>query len=172
MPDISIHIEMKIQKHRYLQSHKQQKLSGQRDFCRKNFPDETRKSRQFSNLQQISVKSVFANLRIIWKLSRLSRHISRSSRLFSEYPDTFLVIWKLSSSFQHFLDHIWTLSRSSGNFLVHLDTLHVTWIFCIVSGPFPNYPEILQLKMSLLQKLSAFAKTFRSALLTRWMVFF
>ena len=49
-----------------------------------------------------------------------------------------------------------------------IPTLHIIWIFCIVSGHFPKYPEILQQIMSLLQKLSGFAKTFRSALLTRW----
>ena len=54
-----------------------------------------------------------------------------------------------------------TLFRSSGNFPVHPDTLHIIWIFCIVSGHFPKYPEILQQIMSLLQKLSGFAKTFR-----------
>ena len=37
------------------------------------------------------------------------------------------------------------------------------WIFCIV-----KYPEIFQPIMNLLQKLSGFAKTFRTALLTRW----
>ena len=45
------------------------------------------------------------------------------------------------------------------------------WIICIVSRHFPKYPEIIQPIMSLLQKLSEFAKTFRSALLTRWRVF-
>ena len=49
-----------------------------------------------------------------------------------------------------------------------IPTLHIIWIFCILSGHFPKYPEILQQIMSLLQKLSGFAKTFRSALLTRW----
>ena len=33
----------------YTQSKKKQKLSGQQDFCRKNFPDKARKSHQFSN---------------------------------------------------------------------------------------------------------------------------
>ena len=33
---------------------------------------------------------------------------------------------------------------------------------------FPNYPEIHQPIMNMAQKLSGFAKTFRSALLTRW----
>ena len=44
-----------------------------------------------------------------------------------------------------------TLFRSSGNFPVHPDTLHIIWIFCIVSGHFPKCPEILHLV----------AKTFR-----------
>ena len=58
---------------------------------------------------------------------------------------------------------ILTLFRSSGNFPVHPDTLHIIWIFCIA-----KYPEILQPVMSLSQKLSGFAKTFQSALLTHW----
>ena len=61
-----------------------------------------------------------------------------------------------------------TLFRSPWNFPVHPDTLHIIWIFFIVSGHFPKYPEILQQIISLLQKLSGFTKTFRSALLTRW----
>ena len=105
--------------------------------------------------------------RIIQKLSRLSRYIFRSSRLFLEYPDTF---FRFSGHFLHHLEtfqFILTLFRSSGNFPVHPDTLHIIWIFCIVSGHFPKYPEIPQQIISLLQKLSGFAKTFRSALLTR-----
>ena len=42
------------------QSQKKQKLSGQQDICRLNFPDEARKSRQFLNSQQMSVKGVHA----------------------------------------------------------------------------------------------------------------
>ena len=42
------------------QSQKRQKLSGQQDFCRKNFPDKARKLRQFSNSQQMTVKGVLA----------------------------------------------------------------------------------------------------------------
>ena len=57
----------------------------------------------------------------------------------------------------------WPLFRLSGNFPVHPDTLHIIWIFCIA-----KYPDILQPIMNLSQKLSGFAKTFRSALLTRW----
>ena len=55
------------------------------------------------------------------------------------------------------------------HFLDYPDTF--IWIFCVASGHFPNYLEILQPIMSMLQKLSGFAKTFRSALLTRWRVF-
>ena len=50
-----------------------------------------------------------------------------------------------------------------GNFPVHPDTLHIIWIFCIA-----KYPEIPQPIINLSQKLSGFAKSFRSALLTRW----
>ena len=95
-------------------------------------------------------------------------YIFRSSRLFLEYPDTFFI---LSGHFLHHLEtfqFIPTLFRSSWNFPVHLYTLYIIWIFCIVSGHFPKYPEILQPIMSFLQKLSGFAKTFRSALLTCW----
>ena len=42
------------------QSQKKQKLSGQQDFCCKNFPDKARKSRQLSNLRQMPVKGVLA----------------------------------------------------------------------------------------------------------------
>ena len=88
---------------------------------------------------------------IIQKPSRLPRYIFRSSRLFLEnpdtffdFPDTFYIIWKLSSSFRHFLDHldtfqiIRTLLRSSGNFPVHPDILHIIWILCIVLVHFQN----------------------------------
>ena len=51
------------------------------------------------------------------------------------------------------------------HFLDYPDTF--IWIFCVASGHFPNYPEILQRIMNMTQKLSRFAKTFRSALLTR-----
>ena len=178
------------------QSRKKQKLSGQQHFCRKNFPDKARKSRQFSNSRQMRIKGGFARfcasawskyapqavltinvpnlghlglsenlpdhpstfldhpdsfqiirthflnkmdtLRIMWKLSRLSRYISRSSRLFLEYPDIF---FRLSGHFLHHMEafqFIPTLFRSSRNFPVHPDTLHISWIFCIVSGYFPK----------------------------------
>ena len=90
----------------------------------------------------------------IYMRSRSPKHIFRSSRLFLEYPDTF---FRLS---RHFLHHLETLQfipslfRSSGNFPVHLYTSYIIWIFCIVSGHFPKYPEILQPIMSFLQKLS------------------
>ena len=35
-----------------------------------------------------------------------------------------------------------------------IPTLHIIWIFCIVSEHFPKYPEILQQIMSLMQKFS------------------
>ena len=47
----------------YCQSKKKRKLSGQQDFCRKKFPDKARKSRQFSNPQQMRIKGGFA---IFW----------------------------------------------------------------------------------------------------------
>ena len=85
------------------QSHKKQ------DFCRKNFPDKARKSRQFSSLQQMHIKGGFARFcasacsigsaynrcpkfgtfRIVRKFSRSPQHITRSSGLFLDYMDTF-----------------------------------------------------------------------------------
>ena len=47
------------------QSQKKQKLSGQQDFCHKNFPDKARKSRQFSNPRQMRIKGDFARFWII-----------------------------------------------------------------------------------------------------------
>ena len=124
----------------------------------------------------------------IYKRSRSPMHIFWSSGLFLNYPynflnlaDTFRIIRSLPDfpdTFLHypdsFLEYPDTFFRLSGHFLHHMEnfqfipTLHIIWIFCIVSGHFPKYLEILQQIMSLLQKLSGFAKTFRSALLTRW----
>ena len=114
--------------------------------------------------------------RIVRKLSRSHRHVTRSSGLFLDYLDTFLKLSRhcldCTETFQiihtlfrlsgHIFQIIRTLFRLSGNFPVHPDTLHIIWIFCIA-----KYPEILQPIMNLSQKLSGFAKTFRSALLTR-----
>ena len=82
-----------------------------------------------------------------------------------EHEETLIqTFFRLSGSSRRFLDQ--TLSRSE-----HPDTFRVMWIFCIASGHLPIYPEILHPIMNRLQKLSGFAKTFRSALLTRWRVF-
>merc|ERR1712004_828098 len=56
------------------------------------------------------------SVRIIQKLSRLSRHTSRSSRLFLDYPDTF--------------------SRLSGHFLDCPETFQFIRTLCILSGYF------------------------------------
>ena len=112
---------------------------------------------------------------------RLSRHFSDHQDTFSrllgyflDHQETFQIIGT------HFLDHLDTfqivqiLSRSSRHFLDYPDTFqiiktlcNIIWIFCIASGRFPNYLEILQPIMSMPQKLSGLAKTFRPALLTR-----
>ena len=42
-----------------VQSQKMRKLSEQQDFCRKNFLDKARKSRQFSNSRQMCIKGGF-----------------------------------------------------------------------------------------------------------------
>ena len=52
--------------HQYqIQSQQKRKLSGQQDFCRKNFPDKARKLRQFSNPRQMRIKGGFARFWII-----------------------------------------------------------------------------------------------------------
>ena len=106
---------------------------------------------------------------IIWKLSRLSRHTFRSSRLFLDYPNTFsrlsghfldrLETFQIIQTFPHELDTFSRLSGQSGYFPDHPDTF--IWVFCVAFGHFPNYPEILQPIINLLQKLSELAKTFR-----------
>ena len=132
----------------------------------------------------------------IYKRSRSPRHIFRLSRLFLDYPDTFSrlrghfkdhpetfqiiqihfqiiqTLFRVSIYIFQIFRTLFTSSgnfpvhpdtfRSSGNFPVHPDTLHIIWIFCIA-----EYPKILQPIMNLSQKLSGFAKTFGSALLTR-----
>ena len=100
-----------------IQSHKKRKLSGQQDFCRKNFLDKVGKLCQFSNPRQMRIKGGFARFwiiqlhflddldtfQIVWKLSRSYRHSFRSSKLsldypdtFPNYPDTFRIVRKLS----------------------------------------------------------------------------
>ena len=103
-------------------------------------------------------------LRIIRKLSRLTRHTPRLSRLCSDYPDTFSrltgpfrIIWKLSRLSRHtsrssrlFLDYPDTFSRLYGHFLdcpetfqfiqnsrhfaYYLDILYSIWTFSKISG--------------------------------------
>ena len=83
-----------------------------------NFPDHSH-SFQIIWTHCLDLPDTF---RIIRKLSRLSRHTSRSSRLFLDYPDTF---FRLS---RHFLDCP-EFSSSSGHFAYYLDIL-----YCKVSG--------------------------------------
>ena len=77
------------------QSHKKQKLSGQQDFCRKNFPDKTRKSCKFSNSRQMRVKGVqdFALKHFIDYFNliyaKLNTALFRLSGNFPDHPDTF-----------------------------------------------------------------------------------
>ena len=164
------------------QSQKKRKLSGQQDFCRKNFSvicidfqsDKyaLKVCLQILSITMVQICSIWCiynrqrsarhqvHFQIIWTLFRLSGHIFQIERtLFNR------IIRKLSILFRY-------ISRSSILFLeipvqFYPDTLHLIWIICIVSRHFPKYPEIIQPIMSLLQKLSEFAKTFRSALLTR-----
>ena len=124
--------------------------------------------------------------------SRLSGHCLDLTEKFPDYPHSFKIIWthfpdkpdtfrinfpdyqdalldqtlfRLSRLFfrlsRYIFYNIRTLLRSSRNFPVHPGTLHIIWIFYIA-----KYPEVLQPIMYFLQKLSGFAKTFRSALLT------
>ena len=81
---------------------------------------------------------------------KIRRVFATSSLLAEEFPDNLENVRML-----------YNVSRYM-DFLDYLDTLHIIWIFCIA-----KYPEILQPIMNLSQKLSGFAKTFRSALLTR-----
>ena len=98
------------------------------------------------------------SIQCIYKRSRSPMHIFWSSGLFLDYPD------KFSEFSRHFSDHpepsrfsryISTASRPfleypdifrlSGHFLHHMEnfqiilTLHIIWIFCIVSGHFPKF---------------------------------
>ena len=147
---------------------KKQKISGQQDFCHKNFPVKTRKLPQFSNSRQIPLKVCLQILSItmvqicsiwcIYKRSRSPRHIFRLSGLFLDYPDTFS---RLSGHFQdhpetfhiiqiHFLDYpytlciIWKLFSSSGHFLHRPETFQFIWTLCILSGYFVQYLDIFQ----------------------------
>ena len=88
------------------------------------------------------------------------RHLKLYISMFKSFHTYRKYIYQQSSG--NFLVHPDTF-RSSRNFPVHPDTLHINWIFCVA-----KYPEIPQPIMNLSQKLSGFAKTFRSALLTRW----
>ena len=63
-----------------------------------------------------------------FQLSRLSRRISRSYKLFLDYTDTFS---RLSG---HFLHRLKTFQFSSRNFLDHPDTFQFIQLLCIVSG--------------------------------------
>ena len=114
---------------------------------------------------------IFEIIRTLFSLYRnfpdlgITGHISRSSKLFLDYPDTFS---RLSG---HFLQcpetfqFIQTLFRSSRHFPLDPDTLLIIWILCIATEHFPNYPEILQPIMNLSQKLSGFTITFWLAML-------
>ena len=89
------------------QSHKKRKLSGQQDFCRKNFPDKARKSRQFSNPQQMRIKGGYAkfwiiqlhflddleSLQIVRKLSRSSGNFPDHTDTVLDHPNSLQIIW-------------------------------------------------------------------------------
>ena len=79
------------------------------------------------------------------------------------------MIWKVSRWSQKCRNELESFQMNRTHFIDYPDTF--IWIFCVASGHFPNYLEILQPIMSMLQKLSGFTKTFRSALLTRWQGF-
>ena len=138
-----------------MQSQKKRKLSGQHDFCRKNFPDKTRKMHQFSNSRQICVKSVFANfkhnhgpnmlhmvhlqgIQITQAHSQLIRtffYIIRtflgSSRNFPDYPDTFL-------------DHPDSFQSIQIHFLEYPGTFYIIWKHYSSSLHFLDLPETFQ----------------------------
>ena len=119
---------------------------------------------------------MFANLKhkcsmwCIYKRSRSPRHISRSSGLFLDYPDTFYMIRKLSSSSTHLLDHpdtfqfirtfyyldtlyiTLTFSKSSGNSSVNNKLVAKT--FRILSGYFVKHPDIFQVIQKLFTQMN------------------
>ena len=106
---------------------------------------------------QIGNRSDFIRFFPIFRLF-LTSQLSDSTALIQTHFQIIQTFFRFS---RYIFQIIRTLFRLSGNFPVHPDTLHIIWIFCIA-----KYPEILQPIMNLSQKLSGFAKTFRSALLT------
>ena len=81
--------------------------------------------------------------------------MSGSSRLFLEYPYTFFRLsWHILHNMETF-QFIPTLFGSSGHFAYYLDILYSIRTFSKISGNSSANNEL-------------FAKTFRSALLTRW----
>ena len=121
------------------QSHKKQKLSGQQDFCRKNFPD---KSRQFSNPRQMRIKGGFARFWIIQlhflddlDTFQIVRKLSRSSGNFPDHTDIVLDHPNSLQIIQTHFQIIPTPFGSSGNFpdqpgtfLDHLDAFQNIWL--------------------------------------------
>ena len=115
------------------------KLYGQQDIWSKTFPDKAHKSRQFSHLQQLRLRSCICKIlcirmvqikpqdhpdtfQIIWTLILIIQVFSISSIVFPDDPDTFLIISTPSRSFRQ-VAILWTFSRSSGH-LQHLLCSH------------------------------------------------
>ena len=135
-------------------SHKKRKLSGQQDFCCKNFPDKARKSRQFSNPQQMRIKGGFARFwiiqlhflddldtfQIVQKLSRLSGNFPDYTDIVLDHPNSlqiirthFQIIRTPLGSSGNFPDH-------PGTFLDHPDAFQIIW-----NGNFPDHPHSFQI---------------------------
>ena len=100
------------------------KIFISRDLCR------VRKSKNFPVSKTFVAKTyqIKRRNRVNFQLSRLSRCISRSYRLFLDSTDTYS---RLSGHFLHRLEtfqFIQTLFRSPRHFPVHPDTLHIVWI--------------------------------------------
>ena len=143
----------------HLQSHKKRKLSGQQDFCRKNFPDKARKSRQFSNSRQMRIKGGFArfcasawskyapqavltidvpNLGHLGSSGNFPDHPST----FLDHPDSFQIIWTHFRDYPDTVQIVWKLSRSFTLFSDYPDTLST------FTGHFQDHPETFKINQT------------------------
>ena len=150
-----------------VQSHKKQKLSGQQDFCRKNFPDKARKAHQFSNSRQMRIKGGFArfcasawskyapqavltidvpNLGHLGSSGNFPDHPST----FLDHPDSFQIIWTHFRDYPDTVQIVRKLSRSFTLFSDYPDT------FSRLTGHFQDHPEtfkIIQTHFQIIQTL-------------------
>ena len=127
------------------QSQKKQKLSGQQDFCRKNFPDKALKLHKFSNLRQKRVKVCLQDLSIIMVHTPYMHHgVYLKGKLcaLKHFIDFFNWIYTKLKPFldqQETFQTIKTFFRSSENFPYHPDTFFRLFGHCL------DYPETFQI---------------------------